>query len=171
MPALFRCVYGWCHEVWPSKKAPFVNNNLCWPRPTEKPFFSSLGLAVALYNCTQQTCGPEQKKRPNPSIACCINCPKKSFGENWGKRKHNQMQVEQRWSLQSLTSFMSDTQDFLFERYIHFERLSSILVQCNITQCMKITKKMSRLSLMNLWILMNFVNFCNLINLWIWWIF
>ena len=84
----FISVYGWCHEVWPSKKAPFVNNNLCWPRPTEKrPFFLSSWISRAtLYNCTQQTCGPEQKNRPNPSIACCINCPKKSFGETEAKK-------------------------------------------------------------------------------------
>ena len=155
MPALFRCVYGWCHEVWPSKKAPFVNNNLCWPRPTEKPFFSSLGLAVALYNCTQQTCGPEQKKRPNPSIACCINCPKKSFGENWGKRKHNQMQVEQRWSLQKLDQFYERHTGFLIweihpfrKAFLYFSAMQYYTVYENHKKCLT----------------------CDWWILWIWWI-
>ena len=111
------------------------------------------------------------KKRPNPSIACCINCPKKSFGENWGKRKHNQMQVEQRWSLQKLDQFYERHTGFLIweihpfrKAFIYFSAMQYYTVYEN-------HKKMSHLSLMNLWILMNFVNFCNLINLWIWWIF
>ena len=45
------------------------------------PFFLLLDQPLLFTTAHNKLVG-RNKKRPNPSIACCINCPKKSFGEN-----------------------------------------------------------------------------------------
>ena len=115
------CAMSWSLTI--KKKAPFVNNNLCWPRPQ---FFSTV-LCVCSWisrycsfftTPTTNLWSGTKKRCPNPSMACCINCPKKSFGQ----RKHNQMQElkgELQWPV------LWATQDFLFGE-IHYSLESPI---------------------------------------------